>query len=41
MKLKSKEEGYFRNFDLVIALINKESQQNKTHYSDKQIKYNI
>ena len=28
-EIKIKEEGYFRNFDLVIALINKESKQNK------------
>ena len=32
-EIKIKEEGYFRNFDLVIALINKESKQNKTNDS--------
>src|SRR5688500_12231483 len=37
-EIKIKEEGYFRNFDLVIALINKESKQNKTNYSAKQMK---
>jgi len=38
-EIKIKEEGYFRNFDLVIALINKETKQNKTNYSAKQMKY--
>lgn len=39
-EIKIKEEGYFRNFDLVIALINKESKQNKnkTNDSAKQMK---
>ncbi|HEX6647604.1 MAG TPA: hypothetical protein VF047_10530 [Nitrososphaeraceae archaeon] len=31
-EIKIKEEGYFRNFDLVIALINKENKQKKTNY---------
>ena len=38
-EIKIKEEGYFRNFDLVIALINKETKQNKSNYSAKQMKY--
>ena len=28
-EIKIKEEGYFRNFDLVIALINKENKPTK------------
>ena len=38
-EIKIKEEGYFRNFDLVIALIHKESTKKETHYSSKQMKY--
>jgi hypothetical protein len=37
--IKIKEEGYFRNFDLVIALIYKGSIKKETCYSSKQMKY--
>ena len=37
--IKIKEEGYFRNFDLVIALIHKGSIKKETCYSSKQMKY--
>jgi hypothetical protein len=37
--IKIKEEGYFRNFDLVIALIHKGSIKKETCYSLKQMKY--
>lgn len=38
-EIKIKEEGYFRNFDLVIALINKEGTKKETYCSSKQMKY--
>src|SRR5688572_30637926 len=38
-EIKIKEEGYFRNFDLVIALIHKEGIKKEIHYSSKQMKY--
>ena len=38
-EIKIKEEGYFRNFDLVIALINKEDTKKETYCSSKQMKY--
>lgn len=38
-EIKIKEEGYFRNFDLVIALIHKGSIKKETCYSSKQMKY--
>src|SRR5215217_1830904 len=38
-EIKIKEEGYFRNFDLVIALINKKSTKKETCYSSPQIKH--
>lgn len=39
-EIKIKEEGYFRNFDLVIALIHKEgTKKEKTYCSSKQMKY--
>lgn len=37
--IKIKEEGYFRNFDLVIALIHKGSIKKETCYSSKQMRY--
>ena len=39
--IKIKEEGYFRNFDLVIALINKENKQKKTNYEYFDLEYDI
>jgi hypothetical protein len=36
--IKIKEEGYFRNFDLVIALIHKRSIKKETYYLPKQTK---
>ena len=38
-EIKIKEEGYFRNFDLVIALIHKKSTKKETYHSSKQMKY--
>ena len=38
-EIKIKEEGYFRNFDLVIALIHKKSTKKDTYHSSKQMKY--
>ena len=38
-EIKIKEEGYFRNFDLVIALIHKKSTKKETYHSFKQMKY--
>jgi hypothetical protein len=38
-EIKIKEEGYFRNFDLVIALIHKKSAKKETCYSSKQMNY--
>jgi len=38
-EIKIKEEGYFRNFDLVIALIHKKNTKKETCYSPKQMKY--
>jgi len=38
-EIKIKEEGYFRNFDLVIALIHKKSTKQETYHSSKQMKY--
>ncbi|MDF2737010.1 MAG: hypothetical protein K0S93_866 [Nitrososphaeraceae archaeon] len=38
-EIKIKEEGYFRNFDLVIALIHKKSTKKETYDSSKQMKY--
>ena len=38
-EIKIKEEGYFRNFDLVIALIHKEDKKKETYYSSKKMKY--
>ncbi|HJU59478.1 MAG TPA: hypothetical protein VJ583_06990 [Nitrososphaeraceae archaeon] len=38
-EIKIKEEGYFRNFDLVIALIHKESTKKETYCSSKKMKY--
>lgn len=38
-EIKIKEEGYFRNFDLVIALIHKKNTKKETYYSSKQMKY--
>ena len=40
-EIKIKEEGYFRNFDLVIALINKENKQKKTNYGYFDLEYDI
>lgn len=40
-EIKIKEEGYFRNFDLVIALINKENKQKKTNYEYFDLEYDI
>jgi hypothetical protein len=40
-EIKIKEEGYFRNFDLVIALINKENKQKKTTYEYFDLEYDI
>ena len=40
-EIKIKEEGYFRNFDLVIALINKENKQQKTNYEYFDLEYDI
>jgi hypothetical protein len=40
-EIKIKEEGYFRNFDLVIALINKEKKQKKTNYEYFDLEYDI
>ena len=37
-EIKIKEEGYFRNFDLVIALIHKKSTKQETYHSSKQMK---
>jgi len=36
-EIKIKEEGYFRNFDLVIALIHKKITKKETYYSSKQM----
>ena len=38
-EIKIKEEGYFRNFDLVIALIHKKSTKKETYHSSKQMQY--
>jgi hypothetical protein len=38
-EIKIKEEGYFRNFDLVIALIHKKNTTKETYRSSKQMKY--
>ena len=38
-EIKIKEEGYFRNFDLVIALIHKEGTKKETFCSSKKMKY--
>jgi hypothetical protein len=40
-EIKIKEEGYFRNFDLVIALINKENKPKKTNYKYFDLEYDI
>lgn len=40
-EIKIKEEGYFRNFDLVIALINKENKEKKTNYEYFDLEYDI
>ncbi len=40
-EIKIKEEGYFRNFDLVIALINKENKPNKTNNKYFDLEYDI
>jgi hypothetical protein len=40
-EIKIKEEGYFRNFDLVIALINKENKQKKINYEYFDLEYDI
>jgi hypothetical protein len=40
-EIKIKEEGYFRNFDLVIALIKKENKQMKTNYEYFDLEYDI
>jgi hypothetical protein len=40
-EIKIKEEGYFRNFDLVIALINKENKPKKTNYEYFDLEYDI
>ena len=40
-EIKIKEEGYFRNFDLVIALINKENKQKKTNNEYFDLEYDI
>lgn len=37
-EIKIKEEGYFRNFDLVIALIHKKITKKETYYSSKQMR---
>jgi hypothetical protein len=38
-EIKIKEEGYFRNFDLVIALIHKEGTKKETYCSSKKMEY--
>ena len=38
-EIKIKEEGYFRNFDLVIALIHKQGTEKETFSSSKKMKY--
>lgn len=40
-EIKIKEEGYFRNFDLVIALINKENKPKKTNNKYFDLEYDI
>jgi len=40
-EIKIKEEGYFRNFDLVIALINKENKPKNINYKYFDIEYDI
>ena len=40
-EIKIKEEGYFRNFDLVIALINKENKPKKTNCKYFDLEYDI
>lgn len=40
-EIKIKEEGYFRNFDLVIALINKENKPKNINYKYFDLEYDI
>jgi hypothetical protein len=40
-EIKIKEEGYFRNFDLVIALINKENKPKKINWKYFDLEYDI
>ena len=40
-EIKIKEEGYFRNFDLVIALINKENKPTKINNKYFDLEYDI
>jgi hypothetical protein len=40
-EIKIKEEGYFRNFDLVIVLINKENKPKKTNCKYFDLEYDI